>query len=295
MKILKWSAIVCVGISVVILAYVLWQLPSTEQITGCITTEMNEVELCPTNKNYVKLTNISPFVKKAILLSEDSLFWTHHGFDWQSMENSFKENMQKGFYKRGGSTITQQLAKNLFLSKEKSLLRKFLEALITLQLENRLTKNQILEKYLNVVELGPDIYGVGPAAKFYFKKSVSQLNPLEASFLAFLLPSPVKYSKSYFKKELTPFARSRIKTILTLLKTVHTITPEEYEKNISTLNNIFKSVAGDEDEPSADDSNENLDLKPVPDAAEPGSIFIEGTSPTQPEEKPPKSLDTLDE
>jgi len=128
-----------------------------------------------------------------------------------------QKNMEEHEYARGGSTITQQLAKNVYLSPEKSMLRKAREALITIQLEKFLTKDEILEKYLNVVEFGDKLYGIGAASQFYFHKPPAHLSPAEGAFLAFLLPSPKKYSVSYRQKHLTKFAEKQISEIVNRL------------------------------------------------------------------------------
>ena len=203
-------------------------LPSSQQIKGCMTTKMHKVNLCPGSKDYVPLKSISSYLQKAVILTEDSAFYQHHGFDWQQIEKSARENWQTGSYKRGGSTISQQLAKNLFLTKEKTLTRKLREAIITYQIEKTLSKKEILERYFNVVEFGNNIYGIKSAAQFYFKKHPSELSIVESSFLAMLLPNPKGYSRSFYKKELTPFARQRLDSIINNLYQYKRISEEEF-------------------------------------------------------------------
>jgi monofunctional biosynthetic peptidoglycan transglycosylase len=215
--------------------YVFWKVPSDKTIKGCFTTSMYQVYLCPGSKNYVPLKQISPYVIKAILSTEDSAFFSHDGFDWEQMENSFKKNIEKkGFY-RGGSTITQQLAKNLFLSKEKSISRKVIEAAITYKLETVLSKPQILERYMNVVQFDKNVFGVKAAAEHYFRKAPSQLNLMESAFLAFLLPNPEKYSRSFHRKQLTPYAHKRLKQIVLNLYSAHRVSEEEYQGALAAL------------------------------------------------------------
>jgi monofunctional biosynthetic peptidoglycan transglycosylase len=208
---------------------ILGQIPSDKDIRSCMVTRMYQVNLCPENGNYVRYNQISPYLLKTVVLTEDSSFWQHNGFDFSELQKSLETNLKRGKYARGGSTITQQLAKNLFLSKEKTLSRKGFEALITMRLEKVLSKKEILERYLNVVQFGKDIFGVKKAAHFYFRKSPAQLDVLESAFLAFLLPSPEKYSKSYFKKQLTPFARARLNQILDRLYEYERISSADYE------------------------------------------------------------------
>lgn len=239
---LKGILIVCAavaGLIAVISTVIFVQVPSREKIRGCITTEMYQVNLCPGSKDYVVLNKISKHLQQAVVLTEDSAFWDHHGFDFQEIQNSFEKNLEQGRFARGGSTITQQLAKNMFLSSAKSLQRKVLEAVITLQLEKNLTKREILERYLNVVQFGKDIYGVKQAAQFYFKKSPANLDVIESAFLAFLLPSPEKYSVSYYKKTLTPFAKTRLRQITANLYRYGRIDDYDYRLALGRTNNFL--------------------------------------------------------
>lgn len=263
-------------ISLAFLAFALFivlQIPSEKTLKGCLTASMNEVELCPGSKSYASLRQISPYVVKAVVISEDADFWNHQGFDWEELEKSFQENWETGSYKRGGSTITQQLAKNLFLSKRKSLVRKGIEALITWRIEKVLTKKEIIERYLNVVELGPKIYGIKAAAKYYFNKSPGEVDLLESAFLAMLLPSPVKYSVSFRKKELTPFARKRVKRILRDLGRTGRVPMAEANAALARVDWVFKPAPEDDllfsDEELEAISDEPIrDLEPSPTDAE---------------------------
>jgi monofunctional biosynthetic peptidoglycan transglycosylase len=219
--------------------YVYYRMPTEKDIKGCIVTKMYNVNLCPGSKDYVPLKSISPYLQKTVVLTEDSSFFEHDGFDWKSIEENAKKNLEKGVYAKGGSTISQQLAKNMFLYKDKTLMRKGLEFLITQKLEKTLTKKEILERYLNVVEFGKDIYGVKQAAQFYFKKTPAQLNVVESAFLAMVLPNPPKYSQSYFKKELTKFAHKRIKQIVTDMYQYSRISGDEYDLAMNQVNSFF--------------------------------------------------------
>lgn len=210
-------------------------IPSAEKIKGCLTTTMFEVELCPTGKNYAKLNNISKFLRKAVVTTEDGHFYEHDGFDWEALQYSFEQNLEKGRYARGGSTISQQLSKNMFLTRDKTIWRKIKEAVITFKIEKTLGKNDILERYLNVVQFGKNLFGVKKAAQFYFHKSPGQLNLVESAFLAFLLPSPEKYSKSYFRKELTGFARKRMNFIIKGMYKIGHVSESEYNEAMTQL------------------------------------------------------------
>ncbi len=143
---------------------------------------------------WVPLAKISPFAQDAVLISEDDKFWQHYGFDLTGIQEAMEKNMRSGRLKAGGSTITQQLAKNLFLSPEKTATRKLKEAILTLRLERELGKKRILELYLNVAEWGPGIFGIEEAAQRYYGKHASQLVPEEACRLAAVLPNPIRFS-----------------------------------------------------------------------------------------------------
>ena len=133
---------------------------------------------------------ISEHLKRAILLSEDASFFSHKGVDVVELKEALKKDWETGSFKRGGSTITMQLARNLYLNPSKNPLRKVKEMIIAWQLEQALSKKRIFEIYLNVVEWGRNIYGAEAAARYYFGKSASNLDILESATLAALLPSP---------------------------------------------------------------------------------------------------------
>jgi monofunctional biosynthetic peptidoglycan transglycosylase len=136
------------------------------------------------------LAEISKNLQKAVVVSEDSAFWDHSGFDWQGIKVAVSRNLKKGELAVGGSTLTQQLAKNLYFTPEKSLTRKAQEAIITWRLEGSLGKTRILELYLNIAEWGNGIFGAEAAARHYFKRSAASLTPRQAATLAAMLPNP---------------------------------------------------------------------------------------------------------
>lgn len=263
----------------VFVAYSYSTLPSVAKMKSCFTTSMNHVQLCPKSPKYVRLSQISPNIKNAIIISEDTSFYSHHGFDFDELKNSFIKNLKRMSFARGGSTITQQLAKNLYLTKEKTLTRKAKELILTKRIEAKYSKNVILEKYLNVVEFGKDIYGIKSATEYYFQKPPSMVTPLEASFIAFLLPNPQKYAVSFKKKELTPFARSRVKDILYKMFAYKKIQETEYNHAKSQLQVMFKSIPSMEDEPTdselqeaQDKSIEKLEAMPADNVVYPDEI-----------------------
>lgn len=133
----------------------------------------------------------------AFLTAEDAAFRRHKGFDPEMIRRALAQDLAMGSFVKGASTLSQQLAKNLFLGPERTLGRKLAELVLTWRLEQVLSKDRILELYLNIVELGPGIRGVGRAAESYFGKPVSALTPLEAGHLASLLPNPVGYARRF--------------------------------------------------------------------------------------------------
>ena len=139
---------------------------------------------------WVPYDRISRNLTRAALAGEDSRFFDHAGFDWEEMRKALEEDWNKGEFKRGASTITQQLAKNLFLSTSKNPLRKLHEAIITKEMEWILGKRRILEIYLNVIEWGDGVYGAEAAARTYFNTSAAALNADQAAFLSAIIPSP---------------------------------------------------------------------------------------------------------
>jgi hypothetical protein len=146
----------------------------------------------PGTKDWVAISELRPSVPKAFITLEDPGFLGHRGIIAQALENSLKDNLKLGRFFRGGSTLSMQLAKNLWLRRYKTIGRKAQEALLTLTLESCLSKDQILELYTNVVEFGPNLYGIGPAAHRYFSKPAQDLETDEGFYLASILPHPRK-------------------------------------------------------------------------------------------------------
>jgi monofunctional biosynthetic peptidoglycan transglycosylase len=142
----------------------------------------------------IPLSRISPYLIKAVLIAEDDKFWGHEGFDYEAIQKAIEKDIKAGRLRYGGSTISQQLARNLYLSPQKNLFRKVREAIITWRMEETLSKKRILELYLNVVEWGDGIFGAEAASRNYFGKPCSELTPEESARLAAVLPNPRKYS-----------------------------------------------------------------------------------------------------
>lgn len=184
--------------------------------------------------SWVQLSKLDRYIYMAIVIPEDWSFFDHDGLDLNQLKIVLKESFKQGELTRGASTISQQLVKNLFLTEERSLWRKFVEAVYTIKLEREYTKEKILETYLNIIEWGPNIFGIQNASQYYFNKDAQFLTLREAAFLAMLIPSPKRYAQSFYNQELTEFATSTIAEILTKLRQAKVITEEQREIALSS-------------------------------------------------------------
>lgn len=156
------------------------------------------------DRKYISYDQMSTHVKKAVIASEDQLFFQHNGFDIKAIEKAFQNNEQ-GKNRKGGSTISQQTAKNVFLWQSRTWFRKGLEAIYTFLIEKIWGKEVILERYLNSIEMGKGVFGVEAAAQYYFNKSAENITKSEAAWIAAVLPSPKKYDP----KNPTPYLRKK--------------------------------------------------------------------------------------
>lgn len=170
----------------------------------------------PGTPNWTALDDISPFMIAAVLTTEDGAFYKHKGFNHSAIRSSVLANLKARRFVRGASTISMQLAKNLFLARDKALSRKIEEVILTDYLEQAFRKDDLMELYLNVVEFGPDIYGVTQAAEHYFARKPEELNVLECYFLASLLPSPIRYGKMWEKGEATEGWMKHLQALMTI-------------------------------------------------------------------------------
>ncbi len=176
------------------------------------------------HQKWVSFANIPDMLKNTVRISEDAGFYFHKGIDYYELKEAIKKNLQEGKKVRGGSTITQQLAKNLYLSTKKSYFRKIREFFIAKKLEKELSKNRIFHLYLNVIEFGRGIFGVAAAGEYFFKKPVRRLNLVEITRLAAVIPKPLR---------VTPLSNSRYlkwraNLLLDRLYKYKYITDEEY-------------------------------------------------------------------
>jgi monofunctional biosynthetic peptidoglycan transglycosylase len=172
---------------------------------------------------WVRYSRISPNLTRAVLVAEDSAFWTHDGIDYQQLRESMEMNLERMEFARGASTITQQLAKNLYLSPSKNPIRKGRELLIARRLEAELTKQRILEIYLNVIEWGQGVWGAEAAARTYFRKSAAELSAQEGALLAGAITSPRLFDPG------RPSARLRHRQQLILRRMVAVTPPPAVE------------------------------------------------------------------
>ena len=148
-------------------------------------------------QRWIAYEDISVHLKRAVVAAEDDRFLEHRGFDWEGIQRALERNAERGRLAAGGSTISQQLAKNLFLSSSRSWLRKGQEAVLTLMIETTWEKRRILEVYLNVAEWGNGVFGAEAAARHYYGRPASSLGPAEAARLAVMLPNPRRYENEF--------------------------------------------------------------------------------------------------
>jgi monofunctional biosynthetic peptidoglycan transglycosylase len=176
-------------------------------------------------QQWIDFKDIPKLLRETVRISEDAAFYQHKGIDFDELKEAIKKNWQKGEYARGASTITQQLAKNLYLSTNKNFLRKIKEFLIARRLETNLSKDRIFSIYLNVIEWGPGIFGVEAASQHYFHKSVGQLNLEEIVRLVAVIPQPLKINPT----EDSDWLKWKARWILDALRRYAYIDQTEYQ------------------------------------------------------------------
>jgi membrane peptidoglycan carboxypeptidase len=194
-----------------------------------------------TNPNYTPLNNISPYLQKCVLTSEDPSFFNHRGFINEAFKQSIAKNIRTKKFSRGASTISMQLIKNVFLTREKTVSRKLEEILLVYILENNhiSTKERMLEVYFNIIEWGPNIYGIGEASHFYFQKKPSDLNLNECLFLATIIPKPKGFMYRFdTEQHLKPFATQQNAFLTKLMLRRNVLTSND------TLGNFPLNISG---------------------------------------------------
>lgn len=201
---LGWLALALAGIFLAVqltfLARIWWWRDHNPQSTAFMESSLERLRAkkpeAKLRHTWVPYDRISPNLKRAIVVAEDSRFAEHEGFDWESIEKALEKNRKKGKVVGGASTISQQLAKNLFLSADRTAWRKGQEALITVMIEQLMDKRRILEVYLNVIEWGEGVFGAEAAARHYYGTSASAVGPESAARLAAIVPNPRFYDRN---------------------------------------------------------------------------------------------------
>ena len=198
-RVLKWLGIIVVMYQLWIFLHICWWInhnPSTSAFMEDRLEVLQEDNPDAVLKHrWVDYKKISPNLKRALIAAEDAKFVDHEGFDWEGIQKAYEKNLKKGKVVAGGSTISQQLAKNLFLSTKRTPWRKAEEAMITVMLEATMSKRRIFEIYLNVIEWGNGIFGAEAAAKYYYHTSAKNLSAEQAAKLAAMVPNPRYYDK----------------------------------------------------------------------------------------------------
>jgi monofunctional biosynthetic peptidoglycan transglycosylase len=217
-RILAWLAVAAATVFLVIqlsfLARVWWWKDHNPQSTAFIQARMEQLRArdpqAKLRHSWVPYERVATSLKRAVVVAEDAKFADHEGFDWEAIEKAREKNLKKGKIVAGGSTISQQLAKNLFLSGERSVLRKGQEALITVMIEHVMDKRRILEIYLNVIEWGDGVFGAEAAARHYYGVAAIALAPEQSARLAAMVPNP----RFYDRNRNTAFLARHTQTIL---------------------------------------------------------------------------------
>jgi hypothetical protein len=203
------------------------------------------IDVSPASPDFVSLREVPPLLLQTLLLGEDAGFFGHGGIDLSELPSAILTNWSRGESARGASTITQQLAKNLFLSREKRLGRKLQEVALALLLESALGKERILEIYLNVIEWGPGLYGLRPAARQYFGKEPDELAPAQMALLVALIPGPLKYQRSLASGTPSPGFRPLVDRLLAKLRSVDALSDEQYYAALADDLRLTRGSAGE--------------------------------------------------
>lgn len=241
-------------------AWVLWDLPDIAPLKKRGATMVIEVrdwqgamhpfKVGPKNPYWTSLDVIPDELKWAVIVAEDANFYEHDGIDVTALKAAIRYDLKRKRLARGASTITQQLAKNLFLSRDKSIRRKLRELVLAQRLESELTKGRILELYLNVVEFGPLVYGVGHGSRYHFDKPVQLLTPAEATFLVAMLPGP---RVAFNPQTRAAKVRQRAARLLKLLGGRHILTETEISDGLVQLGQLGGSRTTGDDSSLSDD------------------------------------------
>ena len=248
MSVLKWLSIAivgCIALYAIYIGMALYRLPSVTALSDRsmnLTIQVKDWQsnlhpfiVGPKNPWWVRSESIPSEMEWAVVVAEDANFYRHEGIDVKAIKDAIRYDLEKKRFVRGASTITQQTAKNLFLSREKTVTRKIEEIYLAKRMEQVLTKGRILELYLNIVELGPMVYGIDHGARYYFDKPATSLTPRECAFLAAMLPGPQKVYNPY--RHLDRVLK-RSDMLLRLLRQKGVLTEGEYRQAMSESPNI---------------------------------------------------------
>jgi len=199
------------------------------------TGDVSEETTGPGTPNWTDLDDISPYMQVAVLTTEDGAFFHHHGFNHSAIRHAVAANIRARRFVRGASTITMQLAKNLFLSREKTLSRKLEELILADYLEQAFTKEEMMELYLNIIEFGPDLYGVAAAAQHYFARRPNELNLAECMFMSSILPNPIAFHKVYGDGQLGEGWMRTVRARMQVAAQVGLISPAELAEGLTEV------------------------------------------------------------
>jgi monofunctional biosynthetic peptidoglycan transglycosylase len=295
---MKKALLVILGIIVLYAAYIGVSLMFLPPVEGLANRKVNmtiqvkdwkgqyhPLTVGPKNRYWTPSGSIPPEMKWAVVVAEDSRFYKHEGIDVKAIKNAVKYDLEKKSFARGASTITQQVAKNIFLSREKTVSRKIKEIILAMRMEQELTKGRIIELYLNVIELGPMVYGIGHGAHYYFGKPASALTPRESAFLAAMLPGPRRAYNPY--NNLSRVLK-RSDMILRLLRGKGVLSEDEYRQALAEVPNITGLQRKVDESIKKEDVLANLSSATVPQPYLPEKPG-EAASPAEPASPAPES------
>ena len=229
------SLVMAIGFGIFI--YMLPNIENTSFKELKALTKVKVISRLQEKKNYFKWTKLSSVNRDylyTIVMAEDSNFFKHSGINYDALVDAMAKNYRSDTYSYGASTISQQVAKNLYLSSNKSIFRKLQEFFITKRLEKKFSKNQILEIYLNLAEFGPDIYGIRAASYRIFDKNPKNINAAEGALISLLLPSPRRYYYSVIQNHnISKKQKRKIKRVLTDMRFMEYISYKQYQQYLN--------------------------------------------------------------
>jgi transglycosylase-like protein len=209
-------------------------LAEFEQVVEVEENNFVSFQVGPSNPDFVPYAEVSPYLLNSLMTTEDSGFMKHHGFINREFKSALIKDLKEGYFKYGASSITMQIAKNVFLYRQKTLARKLQELFLTWYIETILPKERLLEIYVNVIEFGPGLYGIGAAARHYFGKKAKDLNPVESAFFSSILPNPKKRYMQYCEGELNRWGDAKVQRIVKLEHERGLLSDEEYARALQT-------------------------------------------------------------